>query len=172
MSDPARRGAAVLREYLRRGVLGTDPEVLLDLLDLCRRGEAAMGDALRVVVTVPGLRVHSEMNSRVHWSVRRKRFAEHKLAVAAALSHVGTPDRDRLRGSDAVRVRLVRCGGRRLDADNCLSGLKAVTDAVAAWLKLDDGDPRFRLEMPGQEPGGEWAVRVELEAVTLMEGAA
>lgn len=32
----AQRGAAVLAEFVRRGTLGTDPEILTDLIDLCR----------------------------------------------------------------------------------------------------------------------------------------
>lgn len=39
MSDAARRGSDLLRELIRRGVLGTDPETLLDLLALCEEGE-------------------------------------------------------------------------------------------------------------------------------------
>jgi len=35
----AARGAALLLTHIRRGTLGTDPEVLLDLLDLVRAAE-------------------------------------------------------------------------------------------------------------------------------------
>lgn len=118
---------------------------------------------LRVCVVVPGLRVRSELNTRSHWSERRKRFADQRVMIAAALSQVGTADRDRLRAAPEVRLRLVRVGGRKLDPDNCVSGFKACLDQVCAWLRIDDGDPRLRLEWPGQEPG-EVGVRIELSA--------
>jgi hypothetical protein len=41
-----------------------------------------------------------------------------------------------------VRVRLTRCGGKRLDKDNLARSFKAVQDVLAEWLGVDDGDPR------------------------------
>lgn len=43
-----------------------------------------------------------------------------------------------------VVVTLVRCSPRLLDDDNAVGAMKAVRDEVAAWLGVDDRDPRVR----------------------------
>lgn len=39
-------------------------------------------------------------------------------------------------------VILTRIASRELDSDGCAAGFKAVRDQVAAWLGIDDRDPR------------------------------
>ena len=118
---------------------------------------------MNVVVVVPGLRIQSEMNTRSHWTARRKRFNCQACLTQVALSQVSTADRLALRDADRVNLRLVRVGGRRLDRDNLAGGCKAVLDAVCIWLDIDDGDEkRLGIEW-SQEPGGkDYSVRIEL----------
>jgi hypothetical protein len=123
--------------------------------------------ALKVVVTVPGLRISSVANIREHWSARARRVSEHKLAVAAALSHVGREATATLRAAHRVNVRFVRLGGRKLDRDNLAAAHKACCDQVAKFLQRDDGDEeRLGLEW-AQEPGGAYGLRIELETADV-----
>lgn len=118
----------------------------------------------RVVATVPGVRVQSEANVRCHWSQRRRRFKAQSDAVALALACLSASDRDALRCARRVELTLVRLGGRKLDRDNLASAFKAILDAVCRWLRIDDGDEE-RLGLRWlQEPGGAYAVRIEMEA--------
>ena len=55
-------------------------------------------------------------------------------------------------------VRLTRLGGRELDDDNLRRAVKAVRDTGAAWLGVDDADPRARWryrQRPADASGGE-----------------
>lgn len=87
--------------------------------------------------TVPVI-VVSEANTPGHWSARHRRFQAQKRGVDAALLIQGlkawSPP------SWPVRVELTRSGGKTLDSDNLAGAFKGVQDAVAAWLKCDDGD--------------------------------
>ena len=56
-----------------------------------------------------------------------------------------------MRLPSVARVRLVRLGARALDTDNLAGALKAVRDAVAAWLGVDDGPGGLVWEVD-QEP--------------------
>jgi hypothetical protein len=47
-----------------------------------------------------------------------------------------------------------------LDDDNLQGSLKGCRDAVAAWLSVDDRDPR--IEWRYAQERGAWAVRVEV----------
>jgi len=118
---------------------------------------------MRVVLTVPGVRVQSEANLRCHWSQRRRRFKAQANAVALALACLGAADRDALRAAKRVELTLVRLGGRKLDRDNLAGSFKGILDCVSAWLRVDDGDEE-RLGLRWlQEPGGAYGVRIELE---------
>lgn len=81
------------------------------------------------------LRIYSENATRDrHWSYRKRRAEYQKIKTRAAL---GT---HQWRSFPAT-VTLTRLGPRRMDEDNAIAGLKAVRDAVARWLGVDDGDP-------------------------------
>lgn len=105
------------------------------------RGEGieAGGSVWPLVVDVK-CRVISEANWRGHWGARKKRVAVQRTAVRLALGH-------RLRRYDAAtyRVTFTRLfvRGRGLDSDNLAGAFKACRDEVAAWVGLDDGDPRY-----------------------------
>lgn len=89
-------------------------------------------------VLVP-LRLISEANvsQREHWAVKHKRTKRTRAAVSDALRGFG------LRPSLPCTVTITRCAPRRLDSDNAVRAAKAVRDEVAAWLGVDDADPRI-----------------------------
>ena len=49
---------------------------------------------------------------------------------------------------------MVRLGGRAMDGDNLAGAFKAVRDAVATFLGVDDADPRVKWSCR-QRPGGQ-----------------
>lgn len=102
--------------------------------------------AWSVSFTVP-VTVVSEANRREHWTVKHNRVKSQGKAVAAAIAVQGL--RKWKPPSWPVVVTLARLGGPRTDDDNSNNGLKAVRDAVAAFLAVDDGDEtKVRWEYP------------------------
>ena len=87
-----------------------------------------------VEVRLP-LRVVSEANARGSWHGGASRAARQRSTVALALKAHHRP-------ALPVSVRLVRWAPRRLDGDNLQRACKAIRDAVAEWLGVDDADPR------------------------------
>lgn len=59
-------------------------------------------------------------------------------------------------------TRLANSNG--LDSDNLLSSAKGIRDQIAAWLGVDDRDPRVTWEY-AQERAKEYGVRVEVRCV-------
>ncbi|HYH67429.1 MAG TPA: hypothetical protein VD866_22210 [Urbifossiella sp.] len=114
----------------------------------------------RVAVTSQGVGVVSEANRRDHWAVKRARRLVQQGQTLASLLRIGDDASRRIRNSPAIRVRLVRLGGKRLDSDNLAGGFKAIRDAVAGWLKIDDGSDRYRWDYD-QEPAKEKGFRIE-----------
>lgn len=92
----------------------------------------------RIVLLLPIL-IESEQNRRDHWRTKARRVAEQKAEVLIEWR--------RLIGKSNVTfpatVKLTRYGVRLLDSDNLAGGFKAVRDALAHLLGIDDGDPRI-----------------------------
>ena len=88
--------------------------------------------------TVP-IRTVSEMNNagRGHWILRHKRFTAQKAAVTLACDTLMPPRKHVIY---PCVVRLTRISAGTLDDDGLRSALKAVRDAIAKWLGVDDGD--------------------------------
>ena len=122
---------------------------------------AVTPDRITLVVTVPGCKVVSEANRRDHWAVKRRRARDQASLTHAALIGVGSDARDRIRAAPFVRVKFTRVGGKKLDSDNLVGAFKSVRDALAKWLRVDDGSDRLRFDWPVQECG-ETGVRIEL----------
>ena len=118
---------------------------------------------MRVVVTVPDLRLRS-LNHREHHHARAKRVSAERLAVFAALSRVDAAAARALKSADRVTVRFTRIGRGTLDTDNVVGSCKAVRDEVAKWLGKSDA-PGSGVEwvMPVAQERGAYAVRIELE---------
>lgn len=120
---------------------------------------------MRAVVTIPGVRLKPPGNRREHWRVVQRRAAAEKTAATLYCRNLGADTRAALQAAPRLAVRFVKVGGRKMDSDNLVAALKYYRDAVADWLGRDDGDDWFRWEWPAQEPGKEYSVRIELEAV-------
>lgn len=116
--------------------------------------------SVSLAVVVP-LRTGTGLNAREHWAARSRRVRSERDLVAFHLRYYAGACPPLVRAASAVRVRLVRLGGRRCDGDNLAGGLKAVRDEVARWLGKDDGDPSVSWSYSA-EPGGPWGVRVEV----------
>lgn len=92
---------------------------------------------LTIFVTVP-VEIRSEANLRQHWRVKYARTKAQKDVVAWCFQSVRKPIKP-----TSIVVTITRVGGRRLDTDNLAGGCKAVRDAVARWIGIDDGDSRY-----------------------------
>lgn len=112
--------------------------------------------------TVP-IKVVSEANLREHWAVKAKRKTAQQVEMIVTLRNV-------LRQSPKVAfpcvVRLTRIGARRMDSDNLANGFKAVRDAIASVLGIDDGDPRITFQYDQEVIGKrQYAVKVQIQEV-------
>jgi hypothetical protein len=87
-----------------------------------------------VRVSLP-LALVSEANARGSWHSSSARAAKQRALVGVVL-------RQRIAPALPCTVRLVRVAPRAFDGDNLQRAMKAVRDAVADWLGVDDGDPR------------------------------
>lgn len=96
---------------------------------------------MSVSVPIPGLRLVSEANAREHWSAKARRVKQQRNLVTLALR--GTVAAQMLLVAP-LEVTITRIGPRRLDDDNATGSAKAVRDAIAAVLGVDDGDDRVR----------------------------
>lgn len=93
-----------------------------------------------MTVLVP-LRTRSAPNLREHWASRARRVRDERRIVAWCLQSPGRRVPPQERRLPCV-VTLTRIAPRALDDDNLRGALKATRDEVAAWLLVDDRDPR------------------------------
>jgi len=114
-------------------------------------------------VTVP-VQLVSEANRRDHWAAKHRRTKDQKDIVLLMLRTARVVDRSAMRPPYVVRI--TRVSPRPLrDSDNLVSSCKAVRDAVAFYLGVDDadllgrGDVRWVIE---QEGGSDNEVRIEV----------
>lgn len=130
-------------------------------------------------VVVP-IRTTSKTNDRDPWPVRAKKTKAERDATALVVLTVAGNRRMRLEArvhKKAMRysfaeaplpctVTLTRQSPRALDDDNVRGALKAVRDEVAAFLGVDDRDPRVRWEYAQEKTtAGTYGVRVLIEEV-------
>ncbi len=109
------------------------------------------------------LKTVSEANVRSHPQVRAKRVREQKEATAMYAMGAG------LHGLSVearpLCITLTRMATKKLDSDNLAGSMKAVRDALAHVLRLDDGDDEAAIWEYGQEKSkarDEYLVRVEV----------
>ncbi len=106
-----------------------------------------------VVDVVVPIRTTSKTNDRDHWRVRAKKTKAERDATACVLCErhgavcvvASTPKGPRVRFREPplpCTVTLTRISERYLDDDNVRGALKAIRDEVAAFLGVDDRDPR------------------------------
>jgi hypothetical protein len=105
------------------------------------------------------LRLYSEPNMRGHWSKRYERNQNNAWAGLFAESCLNRKGLVFERGT----VKLIRIAPRMFDDDNLRGAFKAVRDAIARKIGIDDRDPRVKYEYD-QERGKtrEYGVRIEL----------
>lgn len=89
---------------------------------------------VQIVLWLPGLATVSEANTggKNQSKFSRKKHQRDTVlsCLPLAVPNFGVP----------TRIRLIRVGSKRLDSDNLQSAFKAIRDAVASWLGVDDGD--------------------------------
>lgn len=90
---------------------------------------------MRVKLTIP-LKLKPEGNGLEHWRVVSKRRKEQHAAVALMLRDYAPALIDQ---GFPVICTLIRVSAGKLDSDNLQSAFKAVRDAVARELGVDDG---------------------------------
>jgi hypothetical protein len=93
-------------------------------------------------------RLHAE-----HPLSRARRVRKERAAVREALDRFKPPPGPWL-------VTLVRVAPRRLDDDNAVASMKAPRDATAAWLAVDDRDPRVRFVV--EQERGAYGLRIDV----------
>ena len=95
------------------------------------------------------------LNDREHWAVRKKRVKAEKEAVAWTLSNKPKP-------ALPCVIRLTRVApSNGLDDDNLVGALKAVRDAVADWIGVDD-KKREVVRYEYRQERGKWAVLISV----------
>ena len=107
-----------------------------------------------IAVRVP-IRTVSGLNVREHWRVRSKRVKAERSAVAWAMSCTDPM-------AVPCVVTLTREGKGQLDSDNLQGSQKAVRDAVADWLGVNDADPRIEWRY-AQVRAKDYAVLITVE---------
>lgn len=112
------------------------------------------------------LRLGRGMNSREQYMQRAMRVSREKRMAWAFLRSVSMPPQIMA----PITCRLTRIApSRGLDSDNLQGSLKAVRDAFAAWVKVDDAREDLVRYVYAQERGPwgcriEWAPSSEFEA--------
>lgn len=109
--------------------------------------------------TIP-IRAPSTANLREHWGARHRRNSKQKSDTRLLCP--------RWSSGPLFLVTLTRVGPRELDSDNLAAALKGCRDAIASWLRIDDGSPLVVWQYEN-EPG-EPAVRVSVEQWRSREG--
>jgi hypothetical protein len=110
-----------------------------------------------ILVSLP-IRTVSAMNTREHHMVRYRRVKAERDAVALALRpKVG---KGFAKKHPRLVVTLTRIGIRQpLDGDNLQASFKAVRDAVAEVIGIDDGSDRIEWRY-AQRRGAAWGVEI------------
>lgn len=111
------------------------------------------------------LRIHleseiaSEANARGHWRSGWRRAKAQKQEVAYRTNAIVPPDPPLL----VVITRIYSGRKRAYDDDNAIRGAKAIRDAVAAWLGIDDADrDRVRYEVRQRREPAQGGTLVEI----------
>lgn len=112
-----------------------------------------------MVVHIPGLRLDVTPNGRAHWRVRHR----HAKRVRALIPLVLAPHRRALPALPVV-VTITRCSPGTMDDDNAVASAKAVRDAIADVLGVDDRDPRVTWVV--RQKRAPWGVEVEISPRT------
>ncbi|HEX4934640.1 MAG TPA: hypothetical protein VFV33_15730 [Gemmatimonadaceae bacterium] len=106
-------------------------------------------------VAIPGLRLDVTPNARLHWATRARRVKLQRSITALALA-----SQRRALPEFPVVVTITRCSPGTMDDDNAVASAKAVRDAIADVLGVDDRDPRVTWRVLQRR--APWGVQVEI----------
>ena len=106
------------------------------------------------VIRIP-LRTINPLNQREHWRQRAVRVKAERTITSWSLVRETRPDLP-------VAVTLTREAERAMDTDGLAASFKGVRDEVAAWLGLDDADPRVEWRYAQRKTKG-FHVVIEIE---------
>jgi hypothetical protein len=127
-----------MRDRASRAESEARPELTTDLQGVrtsmptsAHRVERGLGLIVRVEVPIRTVSV----NHREHHYARASRVRSQQEAVLMALRPLGVP---RAAEDWPLDVHLTRLASKRLDSDNLSGAFKAIRDAVAKWLGVDD----------------------------------
>lgn len=109
-----------------------------------------------VIVVAKGLRLVNASNAREHWRDRSRRARGERAVIGNALAPIAPPP-------GPWRVTVTRAGRGTMDDDGLASAAKAVRDAVAAWLGVDDSPSAPVSWRYGQQRAKGYAVTVRVE---------
>jgi hypothetical protein len=109
-----------------------------------------------MTVTLP-LRLGGGLNDRSHWRVRHRKWKAEKDAVGFVLNTKG--ELPLVLPCTVTITRIAPSNG--LDDDNLAGACKAVRDAVATWIGIDDRRSDVVAYRYAQERGP-WGVRIEV----------
>ena len=110
-------------------------------------------------VPIPGMRLGRGQNDREHRMVRARRVKHERNIVTLVLR--GTIARTMMAVAP-LSVTITRVApSAGLDDDNAVSSAKAVRDAIAGVLGVDDRDER--VDWLVTQARGPWAVRIRIE---------
>ena len=121
------------------------------------------GDISPVLWLSLPLRLESVANLREHWGRRAARAKRERRYVALALrAQYGSPPWP---VESPLRILLTRIAPRQCDGDNLQSSCKACRDAIATWLRMDDGSSLLTWAY-AQRRGRvrEYGVEIQIEA--------
>lgn len=98
------------------------------------------------------MRTGRGLNDREHWRARAKRVKAEKALVGWSLRTIE-------RFSVPCTVVITRIApSNGLDTDNLVGATKAARDAIAAWLRVDDGHPSVQYRCAQRR--GPWGIEI------------
>jgi hypothetical protein len=153
----AGRGAGPISEGEGRVKPPAGGPVKSDPLSKAEVSKTAITNSVSHPITLP-LRTVSGMNAREHPMARSRRVKAERATVAWSLVQAF----GKRRPSPPLVIRLTRYApSRGLDSDNLQSSLKAVRDAIAQWMGINDADETQARYAYAQARAPLYAVRIE-----------
>lgn len=103
---------------------------------------------------IPGMKLSSKLNDRVHWRVRAKQAKLERSAAYLVTKKHELP----------VLVTITRIGPATLDKDNLQGACKSIRDGIADRLGVDDRSPAIEWRYVQQKRGkGVYGVEIDIE---------
>ena len=114
-----------------------------------------------IKVHIPGLRLPSLLNSRVHWRKLASTKKAQRYTARSAMRDLTIPPAP-------LVVTITRSGPRKLDDDNLHGACKAVRDGIADSIGVDDGSDIYTWVY--KQVIGLYAVTIEVKSDNTSSG--